>query len=156
MNDDPIIDELKEQERVSIPVDEEIVITKEEIQDEAADVSEAFRDFGRQFAETIRTAWNSEERRELEQELREGVQSFAEEVGKVLREAKESKAAQKVKEEATEVKTRVETGEVTRKARSGLVEGLSWLSQELAKLAEQFSPADEEGDAVEDEEIPVV
>ena len=154
MNDETHIDELKEEAKNAIPVEEEIVLTKEEIQDEAEDVADAFRDFGRQFAETIRSAWNSEERLELERELREGVQGFAEEVGKVLREAKESPAAKKIKEEAGEVKTRVEVKEVSRKARSGLVEGLTWLSQELAKLAEQFTPPAEDT-VVEDQDIPV-
>jgi hypothetical protein len=155
MNDETPIEELKEEEKTAIPVEEEIVLTKEEIQDEAADVADAFRDFGRQFAETIRSAWNSEERLELERELREGVQGFAEEVGKVLREAKESPAAQKIKEEAGEVKTRVDAKKVSRKARTGLVEGLTWLSEELGKMAEQFTPPAED-EATEDQDIPVV
>lgn len=133
---DPNIEDLKAQERIEIPVEDE------EPQKDApqSEVSDALRDLGKQFAETIQTAWNSQERKEFEQEVREGVRRFGDEVNKVFNEAKESPTVKKAKDEATEVRTRVESGEVTRKARGGLVEGLQWLSQELARLAEQFSP----------------
>lgn len=151
MDDTPNIDELKEQEKVEITIEEEDVeAKKEEVQ---SDVSEAMRTLGRQFAETIQTAWNSQERREFESEVRQGVEHFAEEVQKVFREAKESKPVKKVKEEATEAKGRVETKEISRKARAGVVEGLQWLSQELGRLAEQFSPPEEREPA--DEEVTV-
>lgn len=149
MDDTPNIDELKEQERVEITIEEdEVEAKKEEVQ---ADVSEALRNLGRQFAETIQTAWNSQERREFESEVREGVEHFADEVQKVFREAKESKPVKKVKEEATEAKDRVETKELSRKARSSVVDGLQWLSQELGRLAEQFSPPEEK--EPEEEEV---
>lgn len=140
----PNIDELKEQERIEISVEEEDV----EKGAPEADVSDALRDLGRQFAETIQTAWNSQERKEFEQEVREGVRRFGDEVNKVFSEAKESPTVKKAKEEAEEVRTRVESGEVSRKARSGLVEGLQWLSQELARLAEQFSPPEKGPESV--------
>ncbi len=41
----------------------------------------------------------------------------------------------------------METGEFGRKAQSGLVSGLRWLSTELEKLAEQFAPAEKGGEA---------
>ena len=136
---DPNIEELKDEERIKIEIEEETPQDRAK-QRPATDVSDALRDLGRQFAETIQSAWNSQERKEFEEDVREGVRRFGDEVNKVFTEAKESPAAKKVKEEASEVKTKVESGELTRKARGGLVEGLQWLSQELARLAEQFSP----------------
>lgn len=144
------IDDLKEEERIKIEVEEEEV----EKGAPEGDVSDALRDLGRQFAETIQTAWNSQERREFEQEVREGVRRFGDEVNKVFSEAKESPTVKKAKEEAEEVRTRVESGEVTRKARSGLVEGLQWLSQELARLAEQFSPPEKGPESVAPDVTP--
>lgn len=134
---EPTIEELKAEERVEIPV-EEVEEQKERAQH--PDVSDALRDLGRQFAETLQAAWNSQERKEFEQEVQEGVRRFADEVNRVFKEAKESPTTQKVKDEAKEVRVKVESGEIGRKARSGLVEGLQWMSQELARLAEQFSP----------------
>ncbi len=143
---DPNIDDLKEQERIHIPVDDEAPQSGKQAGAEAGEVVDALRDLGRQFAETIQTAWNSQERKQFEQEVREGVRRFGDEVNKVFNEAKESPTAQKVKEEASEVRIKVESGEVTHKVRGGLVEGLRWLSQELERLAEQFSPAEKSPD----------
>ena len=80
----------------------------------------------------------------METEVRAGMKSFADEVEKVFNQAKESPAASRVKEEAVDVKERVETGEIGRKAQEGMVGGLRWLSTELEKLANQFTPADKD------------
>jgi hypothetical protein len=141
-HNEPNIDELKEEERIHIPIEDEDAEGYKQRGEGAhgPDIADALRDLGRQFAETVQSAWNSQERKEFEVELREGVRRFGDEVNKVLNEAKESPAARKVKDEATEVRTKVESGEVTHKVRSGLVQGMHWLSQELERLAEQFSP----------------
>lgn len=141
---EPTVEELKEQ--IEIPVEEEDAGSGPEKEQGAPeqDVTEALRQLGQQFAETVQTAWNSQERKQFEREVREGVRQFGDEVNKVLREARESPAAKKAKQEAEEVRTRVESGQIGRKARGGLVEGLHWLSQELARLAEQFSPPEKQ------------
>ncbi|HEX6385425.1 MAG TPA: hypothetical protein VF177_12200 [Anaerolineae bacterium] len=146
----PSVEEIKERLKVEeITVEEEV--TKEEAQ--RMDVAAELKALGRQFAETLETAWHSEERQRVEAQVREGMKSFADEVDKVIREIRTSPVAGRVKEEATEVKGRVESGDLGRKTRSGIVQGLRWLSEELDKLAEQFtpgekSPAEEEADVV--------
>ncbi|MEJ2749710.1 MAG: hypothetical protein P8183_17655 [Anaerolineae bacterium] len=140
MNDEqtPSVEEIKERLKVEIPVEEEQP-AKAETQ---RDFAEELKNLGKQFADTVQTAWNSEERQRVESEIREGVKSFANEVDKAIKEAKESPAAAKVKEEATEIKTKIETGDFGKKARDGLVQGLQWLSEELGKLAQQMTPAE--------------
>lgn len=139
---EPTIEELKEEaQAIEIPVDQdEDEVGKEEAQREDVNVVDAMRELGRQFAQTIQTAWDSEERRNVEREMREGMREFGDEVNKVLREVRESPAAKKVQEEAGDVRTRVESGEITYTVKKSMVDGLNWLSVEMAKLAEQFSP----------------
>jgi hypothetical protein len=132
----PDIEELKQQ--VKIEVEEEL--NKVEAKD--WDVAAELQDLGRQFADTVRKAWNSQERQRIEQEVREGVKSFADEVDKAIREAKDMPVVSRAREEAEQVATKVESTEVARKARVGLVQGLQWLSEELGKLADQFTPTD--------------
>lgn len=135
----PSVEEIKERLKVEeIPVEEEV--TKEEAR--RVDIAAELKSLGRQFAETLETAWQSEERQRVETQVREGIKSFADEVDKVIGEIKESPAAGRVKEEATEVRSRVESGELSRKARVGIVQGLRWLSEEMERLAEQFTPAE--------------
>lgn len=130
----PSVEEIKERLKIEIPVEEEA--TKGENQ---SDVAAELKNLGRQFAEALQSAWRSEERMRAETEIRKGMKSFVDEVDKVIREAKTSPAAARVKEEAVQVKERVETGEIGRKTRAGIVEGLQWLSEELGNLADQFT-----------------
>ncbi|WP_420643588.1 hypothetical protein [Candidatus Leptofilum sp.] len=134
----PSVEEIKERLKVEIPVEEEV--TKAEAQN--PDVAEELREFGKQFADTIRTAWNSAERQRLETELRDGMRSFADEVDKAIQEIKKSPAADRVKTEAVNVRDKVQTSDVGHKARSGVASGLQVLSEQLAKLAERFTPVE--------------
>ena len=137
---DPNIDQLKNEERIKIdiPVEEDAPHGGAK-SDQSADLVEEFKRLGRQFGDTLQSAFNSEEARRIETELRTGMKGFADEVERAFREAKDSPAAARMKEEATGVKERVETGEMTRKAQEGVVSGLRWLSTELEKLANQFT-----------------
>jgi len=139
---DPIIDQMKEDERlkIEIPVEEDATGGAKAAH-ATTDLMDEFKRLGRQFGDTLQSAFNSEEARRMETELRAGMKTFADEVERVFREAKDSPAASRMKEEATVVKDRVETGDMGRKAQEGIVGGLRWLSDELEKLANQFTPA---------------
>jgi hypothetical protein len=151
---DPMIDQLKEEERIKIdiPVDEDMEGAAKAAG--SSDVVEEFKRLGRQFADTLEGIFTSEEARRVETEIRAGMKSFADEVEKAFHQAKESPAATRMKEEATGMKDRVETGEIGRKAQEGMVSGLRWLSTELEKLANQFTPADK-GDQPPAEKPPM-
>lgn len=138
----PNIDQLKADERlkIDIPVDEEP--GKGAKADASSDIVDEFKRLGRQFADTLEGIFNSEEAKRVETEVRAGMKSFADEVEKAFNQAKESPAASRMKDEATAAKERVETGEFAHKAQEGMVSGLRWLSTELEKLANQFTPAD--------------
>jgi hypothetical protein len=89
----PSVDEIKARLASEIPVEDEPMASatgEPELADE-------LRKVGRQFAETLKAAWTSEERVKIEQEVREGVKSFADEVEKVFHEVRKSQAAQRVK-----------------------------------------------------------
>ncbi len=135
----PSVEEIKARLKVEVPVEEE-EITKADVQ--SPDVAEELREFGKQFADTIRTAWNSAERQRLETELRDGMRSFADEVDKAIQEIRKSPAADRVKSEAEYVRERVEISDVGHKARAGVATGLQRLSEQLAKLAERFTPVE--------------
>jgi len=135
----PSVEEIKERLKVEVPVEEEEV-SKADVQ--TPDVSAELREFGKQFADTIRTAWNSAERQRLETELRDGMRSFADEVDKAIQEIKKSPAADRVKTEAVQVREKVQTSDVGNKARTGVAQGLQVLSEQLAKLAERFTPVE--------------
>ncbi|KAA3662878.1 MAG: hypothetical protein DWQ04_12165 [Chloroflexi bacterium] len=143
----PSVEELKERLKVEIPVEEEP--TKADV---GHDVVEEFKNLGRQFAETLQTAWNSEERVRIETEIREGMQSFAKEVDRVFQEAKDSPAADRVRTEAAGAKNKFDSSDIGERTRKGIVQGLHWLSEELGGLATKFTPPEKPVEEVEVEE----
>ena len=143
------INELKAEERLKI----EIPVEEEEVGQEGTrpDVAAEFQKLGRQFGETLEKAWNSEERQRVEKEVREGLRSFADEVDKVIREAKENPKTAKLKEEAVEAKTKVESSDIGRKMQTGLAQGMRWLSEELGAMSERFGVQEKQPEDVEPE-----
>jgi hypothetical protein len=145
----PDIEEIKE--RIEIPVDEDIEQLKADEKAPGPDLVAEFQTLGRAFAEAFESAWNSEERKRVEEEVRAGVQSFASEVDKVIREAKSSPTSKRMKDEAGEMANKVEGSDLGRRALEGIAQGLSWVSVEMGKLAEQFTPAEKAPEDVEED-----
>lgn len=87
------------------------------------------RELGRQVGETLEATWNSEERKEAEREIRAGARAFAEEVERAWGRARSTRPA-----------------DLGPRARRSAVDGLRWMSAELADLADRFTPAGEEAD----------
>jgi len=136
----PDVDDVKIRlSKDEIPVDDETEYKSEEPSTEVVD---ELRKLGRQFGETISTAWNSEERRRFESEIREGVQTFAQEVDKAFKDISSSEPAQKAKSEASEFKDKAASGDIGQKTQSSLAKGLRWFSDELDKLADSFTPTE--------------
>lgn len=143
----PSVEEIKS--RLKIEVEEEPVKDETKV-----DVAGELKNLGRQFAQTLQSAWNSEERLRIEKEVREGLQSFVGEVDRVFNEAKESQVVERVKTEATQAKTKVDSTDIGQRARTGMAQGLHWLSEELAKVAHKFTPPPEGETAVAEEKSP--
>lgn len=151
-NEVPDVNEIKARLAEEIPVEEEEMAgaSKQSTAGEDIDVSAELRNLGRQLAETFKTAWASEERKKVESEIRQGVKTFVDEMDKAIREVRQSPAAQKMREEAADIKTRAETGELGQKAKANMAQGLRWLSEELEKLANQFTPVEKQPPAEEE------
>jgi hypothetical protein len=142
----PDIDVLKIKLGDDIPVEEEPVFSKEN--QEKADLVDELSKLGRQLGETMSAAWNSEERQRFEREVKEGVQSFTREVDKAFREVKETSAAQKMKEDASGIKSKVKEADLGQKTQSSIAQGLKWMSVELGNLADQFTASEKQPEDV--------
>lgn len=129
---------MSEQEPLKIEIDIEDDTPNQGQADDNNVVDELGR-LGRQFAETLRAGLNSSERQRFEADVREGARSFRTEVERVVGEVRAGDTGQKLRAEATEIRTQFETGELGEKARTGFTQGLRWLSEELDKLADQFT-----------------
>ena len=139
MSDESNVNDLKAEERlkVEVPIEEEV--TKADVAAEPVNVTEELGRLGNQFAETLKTAWNSEERQKFEKDVRAGLQSFATEIDKAIENVKTNETTQKVVGEASNAANKVDASEVGQKTKAGVAQGLQWLSVELSNIAEKFS-----------------
>ncbi len=137
---------MKQQEPIKIDVED---IETETAQADTKSIPDELRDLGQQFAETIQNAWNSEERVKLEDDIKLGFKNFGEELNTMFNKAKESDAAQRIRDEAS----KVEASDAADKVRQTISQGIQWLSEELAKLSEKLDvqpPAEKSPDDVSD------
>ena len=130
---------MKEKEPIKIDI-EDVTASESESKStkDGVNLEEELKNLGRQFAETIQSAWNSEEVKKIETEVRDGMKKFADEVSNIFSEVKESKAGQKMGETVNQV----DSTEVAQTFKKGVAQGLQWLSQELGKISESMTPAE--------------
>ena len=145
-NNDPNVEEIKERLKIEIPIEEEETTGGADDGGKSAenDIVDEINKLGQQFVDALQAAWNSEERAKFEAEIKEGVRTFADEVEMAISSVKEGGASQKFREDAEQMRQKMKTDDVAEKARTGFVQGLRWLSNEMGKLADQFAPEPKE------------
>lgn len=135
--------------KIDIPVEEEETSKAGAQSSDAkksaeSDIMDEINKLGQQFVDALQSAWNSEERAKFEAELKEGVRTFADEVEKAISSVKEGGAGKKLRQDAEQMRQKMKSEDVTTKARDSFVQGLRWLSTEMGKLADQFTPEPKE------------
>lgn len=124
-----------------------IVITEEDVapfvaEKPAAGLREQADRMTQQVSDTARQAWESETRRKVTGKVREGVATVATKSSQLVRDKVSEAAERQAREAVTAVQTRIKETDWKEEARQGTVRGLQWLSQQLARLADRFSPAE--------------
>ncbi len=142
MSEKETVEEIKARLKVEVPgeevtIEEEVVVI--EVENESSPLVDELSNMGRKFADTMKNGWNSQERAQIESDVREGFRSFANEVDKVFREIKSSPTTDRVRSEMSNVSSKIESEDITQKARIGFAKGLRWFSDELGKLAESIN-----------------
>ena len=103
------------------------------------DLASQFRELGENLQNIFKTAWESEEAQELKEELKNGLNELGNATAEAIEDFKVSEAGQKLKAEAQEIKTRVESGELETKTREEISKALNLINTELQKAIASFS-----------------
>lgn len=98
------------------------------------DLTDEFRNLGNNLKNFFQNAWESAERRKLQQEIETGLDELGKSLNQAFNEIKESPAGQQLKEDARDLHDRVRTGEVETKVRSELLTILHQVNAELQKV----------------------
>jgi hypothetical protein len=101
-------------------------------------VSDELSKLGKQFSDVIRTAWESDDRKKIQDEIIEGLQKFGDEVTEALQKAAESEPGKQVASQAEKVIADVKESNVAEDVRKGLLQGMDALNRELGKLSEKL------------------
>ena len=117
----------------------------------SGDLASEFQELGNNLRNIFVNAWESEQRKNLQQELEDGFSELGDSLKQTAEEIHDSDAGQRVKAEAEELRDRVRTGEVETKIREDILSVLHKVNSELGKIIQpEPSPgetaADDPGD----------
>ena len=110
------------------------------------DLASEFHSLGENLKKIIIGAWESEERKNLQKDIEEGLADLGSSLKQTATEIQDSEAGQRIKSEAEDLRDRVRSGDVETKVRSDLQSVLHSLNKELEKVIPPAPPADETGE----------
>ena len=110
-------------------------------------LSSEFERLGRNLGEAAKTAWESEESRKLQDELKRGLAALEAGIREAAHEVKSGEAGQRLKTEVGDLGQRVKSGQVEGQLRKDLLAALRTINGELQKFSRpRGSGSDTEGD----------
>jgi hypothetical protein len=86
----------------------------------------------------LKTAWESQESKKIQQEIQAGVNELGQSLKTEFDSLSNSSAGQKIKSDFQEFQEKVSTGEIEAKFRSDLSNSLHTINQEIQKITEQL------------------
>lgn len=132
------------EETKNAQVEEEV---KTEGTTEAYDLAEELKKLGNQLENTLRAAWGSVKQQEIRDEVEDGLETLRDSLKKAAETMTEkaddlmrSEQAESLKSEVEDLRTRVASGEVTRKIQTEFTSALRVLNEQLEKLADTWEP----------------
>lgn len=111
-----------------------------------SDVARELHEMGRNLANILRGAWGSDERRRLNDEIRQGVSDLTDTVNQAVSQFRQSSTGQRVEGEIHDFHERIRAGEVDTKIREEILSALRTVNTELEKCTKRTEtppPADE-------------
>jgi hypothetical protein len=107
---------------------------------EENDLSEELRQLGVNLKEALRSAWESEERKKLQQEIETGLQGLGVELQKAADEIDVQEIGQEIKSGIGDASQKFQSGEFGSKVRTELLGVLRTINAELQDARSKWSP----------------
>ena len=104
-----------------------------------SNLSEEFRNLGKSMKNFLNSAWSSEERQKLQQELEKGINEIASSITEAAEEFTQSDTGRQLKQDFKDLEDRVESGQLQEKIRGDLRTALQKAGDELDRAAKSFS-----------------
>jgi ElaB/YqjD/DUF883 family membrane-anchored ribosome-binding protein len=107
------------------------------------DLREEFRNLSQNLKTVLQTAWESEERKKLQQDIQDGLNDVSNALNECISDFHASEIGQTVVNSVDEFGEKLRSGEVEEKAREGLLSALQKLNTELEKASGKFTEEQE-------------
>jgi hypothetical protein len=104
------------------------------------DIGDQLNELGKNLREALRTAWESDERRKLQQDIEEGLANLRDSLNQAAKDFSSSPTGQNLKDDVKDIHERWETGELGSKVRSEIAEALRTVNKELQKASQKNQP----------------
>jgi hypothetical protein len=119
--------------------------------EKTGNIRDEFRNLGDNLKQVFQTAWESDERKKLQSDVRDGLNDVSAALNEALNSFQTSEAGKKIVEGVEDVGEAFRSGEVEAKTREGILNALKKLNEELEKAAGKFTvtPEEEEQEAQE-------
>ena len=106
-----------------------------------SDLVEELHALGQQLSTAIKALWESEDSRQLRQEIGEGFVEVGRQVNSAVQSAQESEAGQQFGEQVKEAMDRARESDLAGQLEEGLVTGLHEMNKGLSNLVASLEPA---------------
>jgi hypothetical protein len=104
------------------------------------DIGDQLNELGKNLRDALRTAWESDERRKLQQDIEVGLASMVSSLNQAATDFSNSQTGQTLKADMKDLNERWKTGEVGSKVRSEIADALRTVNQELQKATQKTPP----------------
>jgi len=101
-------------------------------------LTDAFRQLGENLVQTLRTVWDTPERKKLQQEVEESLVDLSATVKNELHSFNESPTGQRLKADMEDLRERVRSGETETQVRQEILKAIQLVNTELEKAASRL------------------
>ena len=103
------------------------------------DLASQFREMGENIKNIFRSTWESVEVEKLKEEMKDGINELSSAATQAVEDFNVSESGKRIKAEAEEFRSRVESGEVETRAREEISNTLNLINAELSKAIKNIS-----------------
>ena len=103
------------------------------------ELNEEFRNLGKNLIDSLKSIWDSPERIKVQQEVEEGLDTFASTIKQEAEKFRQSPTGQQLELELDDLNQRIKSGEAEQLARQEIINVLRKVNQELDKVIKKWT-----------------
>jgi len=101
--------------------------------------SDEIRELGENISELLKTAWDSPQRKEIQEELESGMQELKDAINGIAKDFSASDTGKQIKSEINEIKENISSGELERKVEKEILNTLNTINNEITNVIKKWS-----------------